>query len=101
MNICMRDVVFSDGSTISILCNVIEDTMDLTTIQYGEFDRLVYGYPLEFAELVLSGELERYLKGHTKDYKSQEDNIRKQLIDKDYSLSQADEITCEFMRYDS
>lgn len=73
------DIYYPDGTTMSIICNMIENTMDLTTTQHGEFDRLVYDYPLEFAELVLSGNLESYLKGYAKDYHEQESSIRKQL----------------------
>jgi len=37
------DIHYPDGTTMSVLCNEIEDTMDLTTTQHREFDRLVYG----------------------------------------------------------
>jgi len=80
---------------------MIEDTMDLTTTQHGEFDRLVYDYPLEFAELVLSGNLESYLKGYAKDYHEQENNIQAQLEKAGYPPEKAEEIAREFMRYDS
>ena len=94
------DIQYSNGTTMSILCNEIEGSMDLSMTQRGEFDRLVYDHPLEFAELVLSGELESYLKGYAKDYGNQEDNIRKYLIEYGYQQSKASEMACEFMRYD-
>jgi len=95
------DIVFLDGSTMSILCNVIEDTMDLSAIQRSEFDRLVYEHPLEFVELLLTNKLEGYLKGYAKDYQSQKDKIREKLIKDGCPPSQADTIAHEFMRYDN
>ena len=95
------DIVYADGTSMNILCNMIEDAMELTVIQRSEFDRLVYDHPIEFARLVLSGELENYLKSHARDYKSQEDNIRKQLVENNYTAEQADAIAREFMRYDN
>ncbi|MDR1564001.1 MAG: DUF6061 family protein [Oscillospiraceae bacterium] len=94
------DIEYSNGTRLSILCNKIEDTMDLTIIQRSEFDRLVYDHPLEFAELVLSGKLECYLKGQANDYYEQERNIADQL-EKHYPPKKAKEIAREFMKYDS
>ena len=95
------DIHYSDGTIMSILCNVIEDTLDLSVTQRGEFDRLVYDYPLEFAEPVLSGKLESYLKGYSKDYHELENNIQTQLEKAGYPPKKASEIAREFMRYDS
>jgi len=95
------EVVFSNGSKISILCNVIEDTMELTMIQRSEYDRLVYDHPIEFARLVLSGELESYLKGHAKDYVSQKDSIKEYLVANGYTNTNANAIVNEFMQYDN
>lgn len=36
--------------------------MDVTTAQRSELDYLIYNDPLAYAELILNGELEEYLK---------------------------------------
>ena len=95
------EVIFLDGSKMSILCNVIEDAMDLTMMQRSEYDRLAYDHPIEFARLVLSGELESYLKGHAKDYASQKESIKVYLVNNGYENKEADTIANEFMNYNS
>ena len=52
---------FSDGSTIAIDCIAIEDEYGNTPAQRAELDWLLYSKPLEYAQMVLSGEMERYL----------------------------------------
>lgn len=95
------NIRFSDGRAISILCNEVEKSMNLSLRQRSEFDRLVYDHTLEFSELLLSGKLESYFKDYASDYQSQGDNIRQQLLEHGYSPSKADELAREFMRYDS
>ena len=41
---------------------------------------LFRSHPIEFARLVLSGELDSYLKGHAKDYASQKERIKNILL---------------------
>ena len=49
---------FEDGTTLAIDCIAVED-------EYGnipaELDWLLYNKPLEYAQMVLRGEIERYL----------------------------------------
>ena len=52
---------FADGSTVAIDCIPIEDEYGDTTAQRSELDWLLYNRPLEYAQLVLSGEIEHYL----------------------------------------
>ena len=52
---------FEDGTTLSIDCTAIEDEYGNTPAQRAELDWLLYNKPLEYAQLVLGGEIEHYL----------------------------------------
>jgi len=52
---------FADGSTVAIDCIAIENEYGDTPAQRAELDWLLYNKPLEYAQLVLGGEMERYL----------------------------------------
>jgi hypothetical protein len=67
---------FEDGTTLSIDCISIEDEYGNTPAQRAELDWLLYNKPLEYVQLVLSGEIEHYLSLATV-YKG---NIIKNLI---------------------
>ena len=52
---------FEDETTLAIDYTAIEDEYGNTTTQRAELDWLLYNKPLEYAQMVLSGEMERYL----------------------------------------
>ena len=52
---------FADGTILSIDCIAVEDEYSNTPAQRAELDWLLYNNPLEYAQLVLSGEIEHYL----------------------------------------
>ena len=52
---------FADGTTLAIDCIAIEDEYGNTPAQRAELDWLLYNKPLEYAQLVLGGEIEHYL----------------------------------------
>ena len=52
---------FENGTTLSIDCITIEDEYGNTPAQRAELDWLLYTKPLEYAQLVLGGEIEHYL----------------------------------------
>ena len=52
---------FADGSTIAIDCIAVEDEYCNTPAQQAELDWLLYNKPLEYAQMVLSGEAKHYL----------------------------------------
>ena len=56
------ELLLRDGRMISIDCTGIEDALDVTMAQRSELDYLIYNDPLAYAELILNGELEEYLK---------------------------------------
>ena len=50
-----------DGTVLSLDCIAIEDEYGNTPAQRAKLDALLYNNPLEYAQLVLSGEIEHYL----------------------------------------
>mgnify|MGYP000407253510 FL=1 len=52
---------FEDGTILSIDCTAIEGEYGNTPAQRAELDWLLYNKPLEYTQLVLSGEIEHYL----------------------------------------
>ena len=57
------ELKYADGSMVSIYCPRVEDQVADTRMQRLELDWLIYNEPLTYAQLVLSGEIEDYLKG--------------------------------------
>ena len=56
------ELKYSDGSMLSIDCDGVEDEYAKTTHQRSALDYLVYNAPLEYAELVLNGDVKGYLE---------------------------------------
>ena len=56
------ELLLRDGRKIPINCTGVEDALDVTMAQRSELDYLIYNDPLAYAELILNGELEEYLK---------------------------------------
>jgi hypothetical protein len=52
---------FEDGTTLAIDCIAVEDEYGNTPAQRSELDWLLYNKPLEYAQMVLKGEMEHYL----------------------------------------
>ena len=52
---------FEDGSTVAIDCIAVEDEYGDPPAQRAELDWLLYNKPLEYAQMVLRGEMEHYL----------------------------------------
>ena len=52
---------FEDEIVLAIECISIEDEYGNTPVQRAELDWLLYNKPLEYAQLVLGGEIEHYL----------------------------------------
>ena len=55
----------SDGTMISIDCTVVENEVADNMYQRSELDWLIYNAPLEYADLILNGDPEKYLKAVT------------------------------------
>lgn len=56
------ELLLRDGRIISIDCTGVEDAFDVTMAQRSELDYLIYSDPLAYAELILNGEPEEYLR---------------------------------------
>ena len=52
---------FEDGTTVAIDCIAVEDEYGNIPAQRAELDWLLWNKPLEYAQMVLRGEMERYL----------------------------------------
>ena len=62
MDNCCVEVKFSDGSMIAIDTIVVENEIADNMYQRSELDYLIYNAPLEYADLILNGDPETYLK---------------------------------------
>ena len=56
------ELIYADGTLLSIDCTAVENSIETTINGRSEMEWLIYNAPLDYAELVLSGELEGYLK---------------------------------------
>ena len=56
------ELLLWDGRIISINCTGIADALDVTMAQRPELDYLVYNDLLGYADLILNGDPEEYLK---------------------------------------
>ena len=63
MDTACVELCFSDGSMVAIDTIAVENEAADTMFQRTELDWLIYNKPLEYAQLVLSGEIEKYLQG--------------------------------------
>ena len=52
---------FEDGTIVALDCAAVEDEYGNTPAQRAELDWLLYNKPLEYAQMVLRGEMEHYL----------------------------------------
>ena len=59
------ELLLRDGRKIYIDCTGVEDALDVTAAQRSELDYLIHNDPLVYAELILNGEPEEYLKNAT------------------------------------
>ena len=65
MDNCCVKLKFSDGSMIAIDTIAVENEVADNMYQRSELDYLIYNVPLEYADLVLNGDPEAYLKAVT------------------------------------
>ena len=54
---------YADGTTISIDTIAVENEVADNMYERSELDWLIYNAPLEYADLVLNGGIEDYIKG--------------------------------------
>ncbi len=56
------ETLFADGTRLSIYTPGVDASLDITMKQQAEVDWLIYNDPVTYVNLVLSNELERYVK---------------------------------------
>lgn len=56
------ELKFTDGSMISIDCTAVEDEVADNLYERSELDYLVYNDPAAYADLILNGDPQKYLK---------------------------------------
>ena len=59
------ELKYEGGTMVSIYTPAVEDEVAKNRYQCAELDRLVYHDPVAYAELVLNGDVEAYLKAVT------------------------------------
>ena len=59
------ELKFADGSMISIDCTAVEEEAAKNMYQRSELDYLIYNDPLGYADLILNGDPEEYLRNVT------------------------------------
>lgn len=57
------ELKYADGTTISIDTIAVENEVADNMYERSELDWLIYNKPLEYADLILNGGIEAYLKG--------------------------------------
>ena len=62
MDTACVELKFSDGSMIAIDTIAVENEIADNMYQRSELDYLIYNAPLEYADLILNGDPETYLK---------------------------------------
>ena len=63
MDTACVELKFTDGSMIAIDTIAVENELADNMYQSSELDWLIYNKPLEYAQLVLDGDLEQYVQG--------------------------------------
>lgn len=63
MDTACVELKFFDGSMIAIDTIAVENEVADNMYQRSELDWLIYNKPLEYAQLVFSGDLEQYVQG--------------------------------------
>ena len=56
------ELLLRDRRMIYIDCTGVDDALDVTMEQRSELDYLIYNHPLAYADLILNGDPEEYLK---------------------------------------
>ncbi len=64
MDTACVELRFSKGTKISIDTNAVENEIADNMYQRSELDWLIYNRPLEYAQLILNGNIEQYVQAH-------------------------------------
>ena len=59
------EVKLTNGSMVSIDCDAVENEYSNNMYETSELDFLIYNEPMSYVRLLLSGNMEEYLKNNT------------------------------------
>lgn len=68
MNTACVELRYADGTLISIDCTAVENQAARNMYEQSELDYLIYNDPVSYADLILNGDVEDYLRRVT-DYR--------------------------------
>ena len=68
MDTACVELRLEDGTLLSIDCTAVENEVANGMYQRSELDWLIYNDPLAYAELILNGDSDLYLKSVTKKF---------------------------------
>ena len=68
MDTACVELKYADGALISIDCIAVEDEVARNMYERSELDYLIYNDPVGYADLILNGDVEDYLRRVT-DYR--------------------------------
>ena len=68
---CVK-LLLRDGRKVFIDCTAVEDELDVTMVQRSELGYLIYNDPLSYADLILNGDPEEYLKNAAESHGSED-----------------------------
>lgn len=72
MDTACVEMKYSNGTMVSINCIAVENEVADNLYQISALDYLIYNDPLKYAELILNGDVRKYLRENT-DYKSMDE----------------------------
>ena len=59
------EIKYDNGMMVSIDCITVENTIPRNMYERSALDYLVYNAPMEYVDLILSGEIDDYLRRYT------------------------------------
>ena len=59
------EIKYDNGMMVSIDCITVENTIPRNMYERSALDYLIYNVPMEYVELILSGEIDDYLRKYT------------------------------------
>ena len=95
----MITAAFSDGSTERLYVPDLEDALETTIVTRSELDLLLYTDVFEYTQLMISGQMDSYLRGMSTALREQRQEIRDGLRSI-YDEATAEYLSREYMMYD-
>ena len=78
-NACV-EIIYDNGSAVSLYTPMIEESLHTTVQSRSKLDWLIDSDPLEYAQMVLDGTLQKYLDIFDGYYREQKDKVSDNLV---------------------